>query len=95
MLHLIFDFSNPVVLNRLHNQAGIIFLNNAVLRLVKKSLFQNAVLELLMTTPCYVLNDDLLLRGIETELLLEGITPIDYKKFVELTLEHTPIQTWL
>ncbi len=94
MLHLIFDFSNPTVLNRLHNQAGVIFLNNAVLRLVKESLFQNALLELLMTTPCYVLNDDLMLRGIENDLLLDGITQIDYKKFIELTIEHTPIQTW-
>jgi sulfur relay protein TusB/DsrH len=95
MLHLIFELSDSVVLNRLHNQAGVIFLNNAVLRLVKNSIFQNTLIELLMTTPCYVLNDDLTLRGIEKNLLLDGITPIDYTKFVQLTVENTPIQTWI
>jgi sulfur relay protein TusB/DsrH len=94
MLHLVFELSDSVVLNRLNNQEGVIFLNNAVLKLLKNSVFQMALTELLMTTPCYVLTDDLILRGIETDLLLEKMTLIDYTKFVQLTLEHTPIQTW-
>ncbi len=94
MLHLIFELSDSIVLNRLHNQAGVIFLNNAVLKLLKNAVFQTALTELLSTTPCYVLSDDLTLRGIETDLLLEQIAVIDYAKFVQLTLEHTPIQTW-
>ena len=94
MLHLIFELSDSIVLNRLHNQAGVIFLNNAVLKLLKNAVFQTALTELLCTTPCYVLSDDLTLRGIETDLLLEQIAVIDYAKFVQLTLEHTPIQTW-
>ncbi|GDX84481.1 hypothetical protein LBMAG43_05230 [Methylococcaceae bacterium] len=94
MLHLIFELSDAVVVNRLHNQAGVIFLNNAVLKLVQKSLFQPALTQLLQTTPCYVLSDDLTLRGITEDLLLEKIIVIDYYKFVQLTLKHTPIQTW-
>ena len=94
MLHLIFELSDTVVLNRLHNQAGVIFLNNAVFKLLKNSVFQTALSELLMTTPCYILSEDLTLRGIETDLVLENITVMDYTKFVQLTLEHTPIQTW-
>ena len=94
MLHLIFDLSDTVVLNRLHNQAGVIFLNNAVFKLLKKSSFQTALTQLLLTTPCYVLSDDLTLRGIETDLILEKIMLINYTKFVALTTEHTPIQTW-
>lgn len=95
MLHLIFELSDSTVLSRLHSQAGVIFLNNAVLQLVKNSIFQSTLIELLMTTPCYVLNDDLMLRGIEENLLLDGIIQIDYTKFVWLTAENTPIQTWI
>jgi sulfur relay protein TusB/DsrH len=40
------------------------------------------------------LNEDLTLRGIEVDFILENIEPIDYAKFVQLTIENTPIQTW-
>lgn len=90
MLHLVFEISAEV-LTRLQNQAAVIFLNNAVLGLVKNSQWQN---ELAMITPSYVLHDDLILRGIETDLLIDNIVPIDYAAFVKLTIENTPIQTW-
>ena len=93
MLHLVFDVS-PVTLERLQYQYAVIFLNNSVLRLMKNSTFQSALTELFLFTPCYVLKEDLTLHGIELDLLLAGITPIDYTQFVELTVEHTPIQTW-
>jgi sulfur relay protein TusB/DsrH len=50
--------------------------------------------ELVAMIPCYVLAEDLTLRGIEIDLLIDGITPIDYTQFVQLTIENTPIQTW-
>jgi sulfur relay protein TusB/DsrH len=93
MLHLVFEVSNAT-LERLQCQCGVIFLNNSVLRLIKNSAFQSALTELFLFTPCYVLKEDLTLHGIELDLLLAGITPIDYTQFVELTIEHTPIQTW-
>jgi sulfur relay protein TusB/DsrH len=94
MLHLVFELSDNVVLKRLHHQAGVIFLNSAVLKLLKKSRFQSDLINLMNTTPCYVLNEDLTLRGIEVDFILENIEPIDYAKFVQLTIENTPIQTW-
>jgi tRNA 2-thiouridine synthesizing protein B len=90
MLHLVFELSSPT-LARLQNQVSVIFLNNAVLGLVKNSMWQN---ELANIAPCYVLADDLTLRGIGADLLIDGITPIDYAQFVQLTIENTPIQTW-
>lgn len=90
MLHLVFEISSEV-LARLQNQAPVIFLNNSVLGLLKNSQWQN---ELAMIAPCYVLKDDLTLRGIENDLIIDGITAIDYSQFVKLTIENTPIQTW-
>ena len=90
MLHLVFELSSPT-LTRLQNQSNVIFLNNAVRGLVKNSMWQN---ELVAMIPCYVLAEDLMLRGIEIDLLIDGITPIDYTQFVQLTIENTPIQTW-
>ncbi|MEI7796520.1 MAG: sulfurtransferase complex subunit TusB [Methylococcaceae bacterium] len=93
MLHLVFELS-PATLGRLQHQSSVIFLNNSVWRLIKNSTFQSALTELFLFTPCYVLNEDLTLRGIESDSLLDGITRIDYTQFVELTVNHTPIQTW-
>jgi sulfur relay protein TusB/DsrH len=90
MLHLVFEISSEV-LARLQNQAPVIFLNNSVLGLLKNSQWQN---ELAFITPCYVLNEDLILRGIGDDLIIDGITPIDYRQLVKLTVENTPIQTW-
>lgn len=90
MLHLVFELSSAT-LARLPNQAAVIFLNNAVFGLVKNSMWQN---ELISITPCYVLTEDLTSRGIEMDLLIDGVLPIDYEQFVQFTVEHTPIQTW-
>jgi sulfur relay protein TusB/DsrH len=90
MLHLVFEIS-PEILERLQNQTAVIFLNNAVLTILKNSQWQN---ELAMITPSYVLKEDLILRGIEENLLIDGMTLIDYTQFVKLTIENTPIQTW-
>lgn len=90
MLHLVFEISYDV-LERLQNQNAVVFLNNAVLGVLKNSQWQN---QLTMMTSGYVLNDDLILRGIELDYLVDSITPIDYAQFVTLTLENTPIQTW-
>lgn len=91
MLHLVFELSSDV-LARFSNQDTVIFLNNAVFGLLKNSKWQNKIAEIV---PCYVLQDDLTLRGIENSLLIEGVTPIDYTQFVILTIENTPIQTWI
>ncbi len=94
MLHLVFNLNDNVILQRLSHQSGVIFLNNAVFQLLKNSRFESDLTALAQTTSCYVLNDDLTIRGIEMTLILENIEPIDYAKFVQLTAENTPIQTW-
>ena len=90
MLHLVFNISAEV-LARLQPQSSVLFLNNAIFGLLKNSKWQNELAEI---TPCYVLKEDLSLRGIEMDLLIDGIEAIDYTQFVTLTVKNTPIQTW-
>lgn len=42
----------------------------------------------------YVLADDLEARGIVLQKLVPGINAVDYRGFVELTLENAVIQSW-
>ncbi|CAG1020622.1 Protein TusB [Patescibacteria group bacterium] len=90
MLHIISNI-NPSLLNRIHHNDAVIFLENAVLGLLKNSRYQEKLSEL---KTLYVLNEHLKERGILKEEILEHITIIDYARFVELTIEHHPIHSW-
>lgn len=94
MLHLIFELPDCILLSRLASPKGIVFLNNAVFKLLKNSLFEQFLFELATTTKCYVLNDDLIQRGIKKDVLLERVEVIDYSQFVKLTIKYNCIQTW-
>ena len=48
--------------------------------------------ELAETLPCYVLGDDMLVRGLQVEPKFSEI--IDYKKFVELILKFDRSISW-
>ena len=43
----------------------------------------------------YALEPDLKARGIAADMLLDGISLVDYDGFVELTTEHDKLQSWL
>jgi tRNA 2-thiouridine synthesizing protein B len=43
----------------------------------------------------YVLGPDLAARGIDAEHVLAGIGIVDYGGFVDLVVEHGPVQSWL
>lgn len=43
----------------------------------------------------FVLGPDLAARGIEAEQVIDGVTIVDYGGFVDLAVEHGPVQSWL
>ncbi len=43
----------------------------------------------------YVLGPDLAARGLEAEQVIDGVTIVDYGGFVDLAVEHGPVQSWL
>ncbi len=43
----------------------------------------------------YALEADLKARGIGADMVLDGISLVDYDGFVELTTEHDRLQSWL
>lgn len=45
--------------------------------------------------PIFVLGPDLAARGIEEDRLMDGIEVVDYGGFVDLVVEHGPVQSWL
>ena len=92
MLHLVFTLSDRTLFHRLDKDNDVvIFFENAILHLLKKSYFEEAILAL---RQCYVLEDGLICRGISDDELIDGVMRISYAQFVTMTINNTPIQTW-
>jgi len=43
----------------------------------------------------FVLGPDLQARGLDASKIIEGINVVDYGGFVDLTVEHGTVQSWL
>ncbi|MGR9114476.1 MAG: sulfurtransferase complex subunit TusB [Gammaproteobacteria bacterium] len=95
MLHLIFKSpSDKAVLERVGPGDAVVFIGNSVVLALRQGLLAQWLVENIDSRPMYVLSDDLGMRGIASDTLVEGIDVIDYSGLVELTLEHKVIQSW-
>ncbi len=95
MLHLVFQ--SPVeiaILERIDAGDDVVFLENAVLRVLQQGNLNNALTELLKSTRLYVVSDDMAVRGILPDELVKGLEVIDYAGLVTLTVNNPVIQSW-
>lgn len=95
MLHLIFQ--SPIesaILARIDAGDVVVFLENAVLRILQNSVISNTLAQQLSCNRLCVLSDDIAVRGIAPDELVNGIEVIDYAELVELTVNSPVIQSW-
>ena len=95
MLHLIFH--SPIetaVLERIDAGDDVVFLENAVLRILAKGSIAPVLKDLLKQNRLYVLVSDIQVRGIAVTELVTGIEVIDYPELVDLTVKNPIIQSW-
>ena len=95
MLHIISRSPvEPVILERTAPGDVLLFVENAVLALLRQGRLSVRLEASLTQNRLLALHADLQLRGIETEALLPGIEVIDYGGFVKLTEDNPVIQSW-
>ncbi len=95
MLHLISQ--SPIeasVLQRINSADTVVFLENAVLRILQNSDISSLLTQQLSGAHFYVLADDIAVRGISADQLLKSCKAIDYAELVELTVTNAIIQSW-
>jgi len=95
VLHLIFQ--SPIesaILERIDSGDIVVFLENAVLRTLQNSAISNTLAQQLGRNRLCVLSDDIAVRGIIPDELVQGIEVIDYAGLVELTVNNPVIQSW-
>ncbi|MDQ7090510.1 MAG: sulfurtransferase complex subunit TusB [Methylococcales bacterium] len=81
-------------LQRISAGDSILFMENAVLRLLKSSRHTTELKTMTLNKALFVLKEEIEIRGICPDDLISGIEIIDYPDFVQLTLKHPLIHTW-
>ncbi|MGR9000426.1 MAG: sulfurtransferase complex subunit TusB [Gammaproteobacteria bacterium] len=95
MLHLIFQSPiDAAILERIDSGDDVVFLENSVLRILQEGCLSDTLSRLLNYNHLYVLADDIEVRGIGADELVNGIEVIDYSELVRLTVKNPVIQTW-
>ncbi|MCX7105721.1 MAG: sulfurtransferase complex subunit TusB [Methylococcales bacterium] len=95
MLHLISQ--SPIekaILERIDKGDDVVFLENAILHILAKGLLSYTLTQLLKESKLFVLEGDIVVRGIAATELVTGIEVIDYSKLVDLTVKNKLIQSW-
>jgi tRNA 2-thiouridine synthesizing protein B len=95
MLHLIFQSPiDTAILERIAAGDDVVFLENSVLRVLQKGGLSDALAQLLKRNRLCVLAEDIEVRGIVAEELVNGIDVIDYAELVSLTVSNPLILSW-
>jgi tRNA 2-thiouridine synthesizing protein B len=95
MLHLISASPIPLaVLERIDSGSSVVFMENAVLWILRNGQLHGRLAGMLADHHLYALSADLLMRGIDADRIVQGIEVIDYQGLVELTVAHPLIQSW-
>jgi sulfur relay protein TusB/DsrH len=95
MLHLIFQSPIDIaILERIDSGDDVVFLESSVLRILQKGSLSDILMQLLKQNRLYVLADDIEVRGIVADELVNGIEVIDYSELVGLTVQNPLIQSW-
>lgn len=95
MLHLIFQ--SPIdnaVLERMATGDVAVFLESAVLGVLRQAQQAGVLANKLNSNRLYVLSEDMLTRGILESELVVGLEIIDYPGLVKLTVENPLITSW-
>ena len=79
-------------LNQLQPNDALLLIEDAVYAALKNSRWQSSLTA--SNAKLYVLESDLMARGLSDKPLSETIKQVDYSGFVELTENHTPIHSW-
>ena len=95
MLHLVSRSIFPEALwPLLSAEDAVILLDDGVFAGLAVEAIPNDTSGRVLVCPCFILEEHLLLRGIEPSRFAFAIERIDYAGFVQLTLAHAVSHTW-
>ncbi len=82
-------------LERVGHGDAVLLLEGGVYAARKDSVFSPQLKVAMRQVSIHALSPDLVARGIGPEELLEGVVLVDYEGFVKLSLDYSPIISWV
>jgi len=79
---------------RVAKSGDILLIEDAVYAATSGNAFEGKIREAMGRFKIYVLKPDLEARGL-ADRIIEGVSPVDYGGFVELTTNNNNCQSWL
>ena len=79
---------------RVAQSGDILLIEDAVYAATTGNMFESRMREAMSRFKIYVLQPDLDARGL-ADRIIEGVTPVDYGGFVDLTAANKNCQSWL
>ncbi len=100
MLHLVnkspFERTNlQACLNRAVPGSAILLMEDAVYASLRGTSQSDLVAGAVNAYDFFVLAPDLAIRGLDASQVLQGVEPVDYGGFVDLTIDRQTVQSWL
>ena len=75
--------------------SAVLLIEDGVYAAVPGTAFEEAVVEAMSRLRLYVLGPDLRARGMSPDQVIDGISVVDYRGFVDLAVRHHAVQAWL
>lgn len=98
MLHILRHSPNQAIFNRALDSVSpgdaLLLIEDAAYALLPGTDSATALQSLLQPTQLYVLQQDLLARGLAADALPPGAEPIDYLRMVEICLAQPKVLSW-
>ena len=85
------QFDYQAFLDMLKADDAVLFIQDAVVIVIEHSVALSLLIE--KNQHLYVLKEDVKARGL-CDIIHSNVTLIDYKQFVDLTIQHTPQLAW-
>jgi len=75
--------------------SSILLTEDGVIAAMQGTKYSSTVLDAMANITFYVLGPDLKARGLSESNIVEGVKVVDYDGFVDLTVDHESVQSWL
>ena len=75
--------------------SSVLLTVDSVIAAMQDTKYSSTVTEAMANTTFYVLGPDFKARGLSESNIVEGVKVVDYDGFVDLTVDHESVQSWL
>ncbi len=75
--------------------SSVLLIEDGIYAAMKNTIVAEQINATMSTLNFYILGPDMDARGVKADNLIDGFKVVDYSGFVDLSIEHDSVQSWL